>query len=131
MPHKNVSKTFVFPVLYERVHSNVAAMSSVLGLKIRVARKAKRLSQHDLAVLVGSSKSYMCELENRKKPNPGRDMLIRVAAALDITPEHLFADSTITPEDVITDQAFFKCYQALSPEAKQHMRKIIRTFADD
>ena len=103
-------------------------MASALGEKIRTARKAKRLSLEGLAALVESSKSYMWELENRDNPNPGRDMLTRLAAALDVTPEHLFSDGSTTPDEEVTDQAFFRKYQQLPPEAKKHLRKILKTW---
>jgi transcriptional regulator with XRE-family HTH domain len=54
-------------------------MPSALGDKIRAARKALKLSLEDLAEKVSSSKSYMWELENRDEPNPGADLLMRIA----------------------------------------------------
>jgi transcriptional regulator with XRE-family HTH domain len=103
-------------------------MSSPLGDKIRAARKAKKLSLESLAALVGSSKSYMWELENRENANPGAEVLSRIASALDVTTEHLLSRSPDTPEEEVADLAFFRKYQQLPPDAKKQLRKILKTW---
>ena len=103
-------------------------MSSPLGEKIRAARKLKKFSLEGLAAAIGSSKSYMWELENRENPNPGADVLSRIAGALDVTTEHLLSPLATTPGEEVADQAFFRKYQQLPPEAKKQLRKILKTW---
>jgi transcriptional regulator with XRE-family HTH domain len=57
--------------------------STVDGAKLRAARRRARLTQADLAVLIGVSKQSVSLLElGRRRPRPGT--LARLAAVLDI-----------------------------------------------
>ena len=111
--------------------TRMPAMPSALGDKIRAARKALKLSLEDLAEKVSSSKSYMWELENRDEPNPGADLLMRIAAALNVTTEHLLGPAVTDVTEDVTDQAFFRKYQQLDPDDKKRIRKILDTWDDE
>ena len=106
-------------------------MPSALGDKIRAARKALKLSLEDLAEKVSSSKSYMWELENRDEPNPGADLLMRIAAALNVTTEHLLGPTVTDPTEDVTDQAFFRKYQTMDPATKEKIRRMMDLIGDD
>ncbi|BAK44950.1 helix-turn-helix domain-containing protein [Eggerthella sp. YY7918] len=55
----------------------------LLGQKIRELRLAKGLSQVDLGLMIGSSKSQIWALENGHT-NPKLDTLCKIADALDV-----------------------------------------------
>ena len=50
----------------------------ILGDRIKAIRKAKNLSQQALAVLIGTSNGYICEVEKGKK-SPGSEFLFRLS----------------------------------------------------
>ena len=72
----------------------------------------------------------MWELENRDEPNPGADLLMRIASALNVTTEHLLGPAGTDPTEDVTDQAFFRKYQQLDPDDKKRIRKILDTWDD-
>lgn len=80
--------------------------------RIRQHRKAKGLTLEQLAALVGSSKSYMSDIERGTKTG-SVEMLRSIAAALGVSDAEMFAADT--PDDqAILDH--LKLYQTLSPE---------------
>ena len=60
-----------------------------LGAAIRYRREAQGLSQHKLALMVGSSKSHIWRIESGRV-SVGLDDLGRIADALDIEVRQLF-----------------------------------------
>lgn len=60
-----------------------------LGAAIRDPREAQGLSQHKLALMVGSSKSHIWRIESGRV-SVGLDDLGRIADALDIEVRQLF-----------------------------------------
>jgi len=95
---------------------------TTFGEKIRDLRKKAKLTLDQLAEMTGSSKSYIWELENKNPPRPSADKIDRIAKSLGVTADYLM-DQTA---DLVTaeDEAFFRKYRELSPEAKEKLRKI-------
>ena len=60
--------------------------------KIKKYRKAKKLTQKDLASLVGVSTGYIQMLELRKKNNPSMEVLAKISDALHVSIEDLIED---------------------------------------
>lgn len=54
-------------------------------MSIRDFRKRKKLSQAELAIRVGVTQAYICNLENEKRVNPSVDLLLRLASELDVS----------------------------------------------
>lgn len=67
-----------------------AQTREALGNRIRELRKANRLSQQKLALMVDVERSYLAKLE-RGKRNPSIDCLEKIAGGLDVTLSELFA----------------------------------------
>jgi transcriptional regulator with XRE-family HTH domain len=59
-------------------------MAQTLGSKILAARKAKKLTQEQLAVAIGVTSRWVREYEKERFANPTVDRLRRLSAALDI-----------------------------------------------
>lgn len=53
--------------------------------KIKRIRKIKGLKQGELAKAVGISQTYLSELENSRKSNPSKDVLMRIAKSLEVS----------------------------------------------
>ncbi|EPB8149032.1 helix-turn-helix transcriptional regulator [Clostridium perfringens] len=60
----------------------------VLNLKIQRIKMKKK--QKEIAKEVGITQQYLANLENGKSKNPSRDLMIKLAAALDTTVQELF-----------------------------------------
>jgi transcriptional regulator with XRE-family HTH domain len=58
------------------------------GVALRAYRMNRGLTQEQLGVRVNVVRSYICTLESGKK-QPSLNMLLRIAAALDVTPGQL------------------------------------------
>ena len=59
------------------------------GDRLRDLRKAKGLSQDDLAERVGLSKQQLYRIENGKSANPGADLLVQLAKELECSIDYL------------------------------------------
>lgn len=66
--------------------------------RIKHHRKSAGYTLQEVADSVGSSKSYMWELENKEDPQPTVQMAIKLARTFGISVEHLFRDS-LTSQD--------------------------------
>jgi transcriptional regulator with XRE-family HTH domain len=87
-------------------------------------REAARTSQgaradpEKLADLAGLSKSYLWELENRESQRPSAEKLTALADALGVAATYFLEEDVRAPEERHLDEAFFRGYQKLEPEAK-------------
>lgn len=62
-----------------------------LGKYIAEQRKARGLTQEQLGLLTGLGRGYIAPLETGKIVKPSADVFLRIAKALHIKPEELFA----------------------------------------
>ena len=105
----------------------------MIGLpdKIKISRKSKGLTLEQLAQIVGSSKSYMWQLETDEKIKPSVELIAKIANALDVTVDYLI-DQEIGEMD--TDQealVFFRGFKELNEtsrkmiqEQMEHLKKL-------
>ena len=77
-------------------------MSESFGQKVRNAREKKKFSLEELANRLGSTKSYVWQLENKSPARPSGRMLLRLAKELDVSPEFLIDDDV----EEATDEQF-------------------------
>ena len=103
-------------------------MTTRLGEKLRDLRKARKLTLDKLAELAGLSKSYLWELENRESQRPSAEKLTALADVLGVGLAYFIEDDKREPEEKHLDEAFFRGYQKLEPDAKEQLRKILDTF---
>lgn len=59
-------------------------------MNLKIQRIKKRKKQKEIAEQVGITQQYLANLENGKSKNPSRDLMIKLAAALDTTVQELF-----------------------------------------
>lgn len=64
----------------------------MLGERIYESRKKRKLTQSDLAEMVGISNTYLSHIENGSK-NMSMDTFIDIVNALGVTPDELLMDS--------------------------------------
>jgi len=93
--------------------------------RIKALRKKAKLTLDQLADRAGLSKSYLWELENRELPRPSGEKLAGLARALDVTVDYLLGSENLESAE---DKAFFREYQAMSPEARARLRKLAKVL---
>ena len=72
---------------------------SLIGNRIKAARKAKGLSQSELSELIDRSVGYMSYIETGRK-KPSLETLIQIANALDVTIDELLSDNLVASSTV-------------------------------
>ena len=102
-------------------------MATRLGEKLRELRKQRGLTLDKLAELAGLSKSYLWELANRESQRPSAEKLTALADALGVAASYFLEEDVRAPEERHLDEAFFRGYQKLEPDAKEQLRKILDT----
>lgn len=101
-----------------------------LGERVRELRRKKGLTLEALAERIGSSKSYIWEIENKDIARPSAEKLHQIAVTLDTTSEYLLATEEVTKEDA-TDQAFYRKYQRMNPKSKERLREMLNILDDE
>lgn len=76
---------------------------SLIGNRIKTARKAKGLSQSELSELIDKSVGYMSYIETGSK-KPSLETLIQIANALDVTIDELLSDNLVASSTVSNTQ---------------------------
>lgn len=99
-----------------------------LGEKIRALRKKAGLTMEELAIQINASKSSIWELENKDKARPSAERINEIGRVLGVTPEFLMDDNASEPSVNVSDQAFFRRYQALNVETKQQLLDILKVL---
>ena len=105
-------------------------MPTPLGERVRELRRKRGLTLETLAARVGSSKSYIWEIENKDVARPSADILHRIAGALETTAEYLLSAEEGSEPDA-ADLAFFRRYRKMKPRGKRQLRDILRILDDD
>ena len=76
---------------------------SLIGNRIKAARKAKGLSQSELSELIDRSVGYMSYIETGST-KPSIETLIQIANALDVTIDELLSDNLVASSTVSNTQ---------------------------
>ena len=115
------------------------------GNRIRELRKNKGLTLEALAEKIGSTKSYVWELENKPNIRPSATKVYKIAVVLETTVEDLMGETVSADEiedqvffrelrkntvsaDEIEDQVFFREYHELKLETKQQLKSILNVL---
>ena len=106
-------------------------MASRLGEKLHKLRKDNGFTLDALAEKSGLSKSYLWELENRESQRPSAEKLTALANVFGISPTYFIEDDVRAPQERHRDEGFFRDYQKLDADAKEQLRKILKTFKKD
>jgi transcriptional regulator with XRE-family HTH domain len=100
------------------------------GQRLQRLRDRKGLTLEGLAIAIGSTKSYIWELENKPNIRPSAELVYKLSKALDTTVGVLLGESE--PEHLSeADQVFFRNYQELKPETKKRLSRIMDVLMDE
>lgn len=84
-------------------------------------RPKKPMTLEELAKKIGSTKSYVWELENKPGIRPSAETAYKLAKALGVTVEELMDDRPANAED----QVFFRDYKGLKSSTKKRLKEIM------
>jgi len=101
----------------------------MLGEKVKSLRKLKRLTQNDLADLLGLSQSTIGMIEKNRQ-GASNDTLVKLANALDTTVDYLLSEDE-QREEVNVPQLYSSKYKVTSRDLSQYteeMKKATEAF---
>ena len=98
----------------------------MFGTRLQTMRKSKKLTLEELATRVGTTKSYIWELENKPNIQPSAALVTKLANELNCTVEHLMEG-----EGNDADRIFFREYQQLNDDTKSTLSKIMKSLKDN
>lgn len=67
-------------------------MSDSFARKVRSRRIEKGMTLEELANRLGSTKSYIWQLENKSPARPSGELLLKLASVLELSPDYLIDD---------------------------------------
>ena len=109
-------------------------MAEKFGEKLRKLRTSKNLTLEELAAVIGSSKAYVWQLENKANAKPSAELLLKIANYFSESPEFFLDDAQVEPSDRLVGQvedAFFRKFKKLSESDKRTIERIASGFDDE
>lgn len=101
---------------------------SPIGSRIKAARERKKITQEELAELLGMSTTHISVIERGVKP-PKLETFIRIANALDVSADYLLMDIIDNPADVVAGE-LSELVTKLSPKEKEKALTIVRVLSE-
>lgn len=103
------------------------------GELIKEARKEKKITQREMANLIGVDFTYISKIETGALEPPSEDVIKKISKILDIDDKELFIAAKKVPtefkntimEEDSTANMFFRKYPSLTPEQLKKIEKII------
>ena len=102
---------------------------SNLGNRIREERQRARLTQEQLAELVGCNESYIGQIERGAK-NPSLEIIVGIANALNVTVDYLLADNVKVDQLNGLMDEIITLIKERDPEDVRFLITINRLFLD-
>jgi|SRR5882762_5098255 len=107
-------------------------MAKTFGEKLREERERKKLTLEEVANHIGSTKSYVWELENKPSSRPSADKVFKLADLFEISAEYLIDEKGAVRRDLDqTDKAFVRKYQTLPQPQKDRLRRYMKLLDDE
>jgi len=107
-------------------------MAKTFGEKVREERERLGLSLEALGTEIGSTKSYVWELETKETVRPSADKVFKLAEVFGVTPEYLMDDTgRIKREGDQSDKAFFSKFQKLDLKNKRILKGFLDSLDND
>ena len=127
----HLNPDIVSAILLSTVNRKKTCMSEKFGEKLRKLRTSKNMTLEELATIVGSSKAYIWQLENKKNAKPSAELLLKIANHFGESPEFFLDDAQNEPSDRQVEDAFFRKFQKLSDNDKRTIERIVSGFEDE
>ncbi len=105
------------------------------GEEMKALRKAKRITQRDLADMVGVDFSYISKMENGKLANPpAEETLRKIAAILQTNADDFVVLARKVPKDLqetIVNDDFVVNFLRVAPRLDLKQRQAIQSVMDE
>ena len=101
---------------------------SPIGSRIKAAREKKKITQEELAELLGMSTTHISVIERGVKP-PKLETFIRIANVLEVSADYLLMDIIDNPADVVAGE-LSELVTKLSPKEKEKALTIVRVLSE-
>ena len=105
-------------------------MTETFGERLKRHREGAELTLEGLAGMIGSTKSYLWELENKPNIRPSAGLVYKLAVALETTVGVLMGEAALDDASE-EDQVFFRKYQPLRPKTKRRLSQIMDVLMED
>lgn len=102
-------------------------MKMTLGTRIKRLRTQKQLTLEELALKIGSQKSYIWSIENDRISQPSAKSIALIADVLDTTVEALLSEDEPDNETIQKD-ILYRNYKKLSSEDRKKIDDIIKIW---
>ncbi len=102
-------------------------MKTTLGTKIKQLRGQKQLTLEELALKIGSQKSYIWSIENDRISQPSAKSIALIADVLDTTVEALLSEDEPDNEAIQKD-ILYRNYKKLSIADQKKIDDIIKIW---
>lgn len=102
-------------------------MKDNIGIKINKLRTEKGMTLEDLALKIGTDKSYIWSIENGRIKNPSLDTMSKLADILDTTTDYLLNEVNGIPEKatIIERNTLYRNYSKLEQKDKETIKNMI------
>lgn len=100
-------------------------MQKNFGQKIKERRKELKITLEELGSKIDSTKAYVWELENKSNARPSADKLLKIADALNVSPDYLINDDLNEQDEDSEDIAFFRKFKKLSETDKLILKSVM------
>lgn len=105
------------------------------GEKMKALRKAKRITQRDLADLVGVDFTYISKMENGKLINaPAEETIRKIARVLEIDADEFVVAARKVPktiQETIVNDDFVVNFLRVAPRLDAYQREQIKAIIDN
>lgn len=103
---------------------------ATIGQRVKTLRKARRLSQPELARLVGISQPSLANIESDKTKKLRGETLAGLCRVLHVAPDALIGRRRVPSEESLLHEAeLIGLWRALTGENQEHMLAIARALA--
>ncbi len=107
----------------------------MLSRNLKLLRESKGLGVNELSRRSGVNASYISAIENGRRENPSREILIKLADALEIPVEELVLEKIRSNDaDLQNDvelRIMFNMIKNLSESDKRKIRAVLDTFEQE
>ena len=104
----------------------------MLSKNLRVIRESKGIGVNELARRSGVNASYISAIENGRRENPSKEILSKIADALEINVEELLVEKMRTDENEVDNdielRIMFNKIRNLSESDKRKIKAVLDTF---
>ena len=105
-------------------------MADTFGERLQNLRTGRDLTLEDLAEAIGSTKSYVWELENKPNIRPSAELVYKLAVALDTTVGVLMGEAA--PDELPQEaEVFFRKYQKLGDKTKERLGALLDALDEE